>query len=363
MRLYKMELYKICHKRIFIVGAVCVAVIMLLFLWPDERSTVDGITYTGYKAIQKDREITEKYKGVLTDEKAAQILEEYGFPSKVEPGWGFFRDANFLNAFIFDYLSDGYINDWNDYKTASRIYPIANTELGKARTACGREIELAYCKGWGVFLETMSVGMVLGCILVLFGISTIFAGEGQVKMLSLLFTASEGKEKDVRAKIAAAFTVAFFIWAGIYLLDLLVCGAVYGWDGLGCYSGIVLANGLYVPEMWLPIWYYVLTAAALSFFGILTLCAVTICISAYFKSSFHAVVTAAVCYGAPVLLAMFIENSSTAQFLSIAPVFMASYNYIEDIYDIWLIPVGIAAVAAIYCVCTAYRKYRGQQVL
>lgn len=363
MRLYKMELYKICHKKIFIVGVVCIVVIMLLFLWPDERTTVDGVTYTGYAAVQKDREIAEKYKGILTDEKAAQIVAEYGFPHKVEPRWGYFRDANFLNQFVTDYLSDGYIYDWNDYRIASCIYPIAVTELGEAKELSRREIELAYYKGWRVFWETLPVGMILGSILILFSISTIFAGEGQVKMLSLLFTAIEGKNKDIHAKIAAAFTVAAAIWAGVFLLILFVCGAIYGLDGLTCYSGIVLGYGILVPEMWLPAQYFIILAIVLSFLGTLTLCAVTICISACFKSSFHAVVTAAICYGAPVLLAMFIENSYTARFLSIAPVFMATYEFMFDIYDIWLMPVGIAAAASVYCIFAAYRKYRRQQVI
>ena len=109
--------------------------------------------------------------------------------------------------------------------------------------------------------------------------------------------------------------------------------------------------------MMLPLRHYITLIVGLSFCGMMTLCAVTICVSAYFKSSFHAVVTAAVCYGVPVLVAMFIENSYTARYLSIAPVFMAPYQFIFDIYDIWLLPVGAAAVIAVYCVIKAYFRY------
>lgn len=31
MRLYKMELYKIYHKKVFSIGAVCIFMIMMLF--------------------------------------------------------------------------------------------------------------------------------------------------------------------------------------------------------------------------------------------------------------------------------------------------------------------------------------------
>ena len=357
MRLYKMELYKIYHKKVFSIGAVCIFMIMMLFLAvevADERSTVDGITYEGYAAVQKDREITDDYKGVLTDEKVEQIVSEYGLPHKVEEGWGYFRDRNFLNQFVMNYLSDGYIYDWNDYKIPEYVYPIAYSELGEAKAVCGRETELKYYRGWSVFWEILAIGMVLGSILVIFSISTVFAGEGQVNMLPLLFTAYEGRTKDTAAKIAAAFTIAAAVWAGILLSVLAGCGMIYGLDGLMCYSGIVLDYGLLTPEMMLPLRHYITLIVGLSFCGMMTLCAVTICVSAYFKSSFHAVVTAAVCYGVPVLVAMFIENSYTARYLSIAPVFMAPYQFIFDIYDIWLLPVGAAAVIAVYCVIKAY---------
>ena len=61
--------------------------------------------YEGYQAVQVNRQITEEFKGILTDEKAAQIIEKYGFPEKVEKGWYYFRDTNFLNNFVTTYLT------------------------------------------------------------------------------------------------------------------------------------------------------------------------------------------------------------------------------------------------------------------
>ena len=67
MRLYRVELYKLTSRKIFIVGAICVITIMLFFFAADvaeERSYVDGITYTGYRAVQVNRQITEEFNGI-----------------------------------------------------------------------------------------------------------------------------------------------------------------------------------------------------------------------------------------------------------------------------------------------------------
>ncbi len=73
MSLYKMELYKICHRKIFIIGSISVVLLLILYFWfvgvGDEIATVEGVRYKGYEAVQMDREVTEKYSGVLTDDK------------------------------------------------------------------------------------------------------------------------------------------------------------------------------------------------------------------------------------------------------------------------------------------------------
>ncbi|MDE5934026.1 MAG: ABC transporter permease [Lachnospiraceae bacterium] len=367
MKLYKMELYKLCCRKLFIVGTAAVTAIVLLTFWiqvTDERATIDGVTYTGYPAVQVNRQITEEFKGVLTDEKAAQIIEKYGFPEKVEEGWYYFRDANFLNDFVMTYLTDAYINDMNDYRVASFLYPIAESDLGMVMEVTGKEIILEYYKGWTSFNIVLYVGMLLGSILVIFTVSPLFASESQSKMLPLLFTTKEGKEKNITTKTGAAFTVSLIIWFGIFLIDLLLCGIVYGLDGLDCYNGMVTFGYLSPwPKNMIPMPAYLFMVLILSFFGILSLCAITMCISALCKSSFHAVTMTAVCWGAPVLIAMFTNGfRGIGILLTAAPVFMVIGETIDFIYDIWLMPIGIAAFVSVFCVFRAYRKYRGQQV-
>ena len=368
MRLYKMELYKICHKKIFIIGAACVIAIVLLAFTiqvMDEEATIgDGVMHTGYRAVQINREITKEFKGAITDEKVERIVEKYGFPSKVEPGWNHFRDENFLTRFVQNYFSNGYMNTWNDYRVATEVYLVADTDIGGVMEYTGKEVILEYYHGWRAFLEVLSYGMVSGSIFILCTLSGVFANEGQTKMLPLLFTTKEGRENDIHAKVLAAITAVVGVWSAIFFLDLLLCGIVYGLDGLHCYNGMVNLYLFPVPDRLIPMRYYILLAAAFSFFGMISLCFITICVSAYQKSVFHAVVLSAVCYSAPVLAALFMDGfHGITRFLYAAPVFMALHLIIEDIYNIWMMLVTISIAVSLLCVVTAYRKYKGQQVV
>lgn len=372
MRLYKMELYKLCHRKLFMIGAGCTAGILVLFFLlkvSGEETYVNGITYRGYQAVQVDRKITEEFKGALTDEKVEKIIEIYGFPQKVEEYSWYYQDANFLNGWVEKYLSDGYYNSWNDYKTASIAYPIADTEIGKA--SVGKEIVLEYSNGWIIFCEVSQIGFIIGSILILFGVSIVFANEGQTKMLPLLFTTKEGKAKDIYAKVAAAYTVAVCVWLGIVVLDFLLYGMVYGFDGLKCIAGtagLTFNVSTYRPVTMLSVGSYMGITLLRSLLGILLLCSVTIYLSARFHSCFHAVVSAALIWMAPILIFMFMRDiggvivriirSIIVYLIYASPVYLIMYNALWDCYRIWKFLAGVSAAGIIFCTIKAYRKYK-----
>ena len=128
MRLYKMELYKLLYRKIFRISMPAVLGILfayfLLICVGEERSTINGSLYTGFEAIRRDREITEEFRGILTDEKAGRIIEEYGFPSQVIENYGGFRDENYLNGFVTEYLGNGYLKSWDDYRISTGLRPL-----------------------------------------------------------------------------------------------------------------------------------------------------------------------------------------------------------------------------------------------
>lgn len=348
MRLYKTELYKICHRRFFATGIVCIIVILCAYFYMQvqaEKTFVDGISYTGYQAIQMDREITEEFKGTITEEKAKQMAEKYGVPYETD-GNGVLMNANFISMFVEEYLGENYDNS-----------------LEKVTEVTGKKIHLEYYRGWRIFLYVLQVGMVLGSILVLCSVAVTFSGEEQTGMLSLLLTAKEGKRKDIYAKFAAAFTTAGAVWLIIVILDLVLCGVVYGLDGLTCFNGMVMSYMFPWPEKMIPMHEFIAIALLFSFLGFCSLCSITLCLSARCRSNFHAVAAAAVCYGAPVLAVGLLAGGFNGifKYMAAAPVFMVIYLTIEKIYDIWQAIAGIAIVVSVCCMISACRKYGRQK--
>lgn len=380
MRLYKMELYKLCHRKLFIIGAVCVIGILMLFFCikvSDESAYVDGIAYRGYQAVQVNRRITEAFKGVLTDEKVEKIVEKYGFPQIVEERYYGFSDTNFLNYFVMEYFSDGYFYGWDDYKVASCVYPIEDTELGAVKKLTGRELILEYNNGWFVFLDVLVMGLMLGSVLVLFSVSITFSGESRSKMLQLLFTTKEGRKNDIYIKIAAAFTVTGIIWAVVVILDLLLCGAVFGFDGLECFVGATKIMFLWArtgaPSV-ISVGHFTMISLMRGFVGMMLLCAVVLYISASFKSSFYVITVSSVYFAAPFLIMALAVSTGAGSFFMrvllsitrilqyISPLIMIMPNSVIDVYRIWQALCGIAVVACVLCVISAYRRYRRRQV-
>lgn len=326
-RLYRMELYKLWHQKVFVICAVCTVLITVFYFWASEMgmeiATVDGQRYYGYEAVKVNRQITEKYRGELTDEKVAEMIEEYGFPSEVVydyPGW---RDANYLNGFVTDYLSDGYMRDWNNYKIPTIVYDIADTQLGEIEHAIGRKIAFAYTNGWKAFLDTLQIGMAMVSILVLLAVSTVFAQEEQTKMLPLLFTTQEGKRKDTYAKMAAAFTLTIVVYTAMVLLCLFMSACVFGLDGADCPLGMALSKELLVrfSVSYMPIASFARMILGMDLLAMLLLCAMTMCVSAHCTSSFGAVAMAAILWGAPLLVRM-LSGGLGYFFTSCMPLFL-----------------------------------------
>ena len=312
MRLYKIELYKICSKKMFIYSALASLAILLLYFWSyviSTESTINGVKYTGYQAVRMDRGITEEFKGALTDQKVAQIIEKYGFPSGVEEFSNVFTDRNYLNDFIMNGFSDGYFHDFEDYRVGTCTYPIAETELGKASAMTGKALLLEYSYGWKAFTEVLQTGCILGIALTLIALSPVFSGENSVNTRQILFTTKEGPAKDILVKIAAGITVAAGIYAVILLLVLVLSWSVFGLDGLNCFYGQVMQGEPYISDwneyhnattdyMREFLCYYVLSC----FLAMAETGAVSLYFSAHCKSSLQSVVAVIISILLPLLL-------------------------------------------------------------
>ena len=358
MRLYKMELFKLFQNKIFKIGMLAATGLLFLYFWfaevGGEIATVDGKLYSGYEAVQMNRKITEEFEGDLTDEKVNQIIEKYGLPTKLEenmPGW---RDGNFLNDFVTRYFTNG---AWENGVLPTERYSLGETELGKAYAEIGETPYLAYTTGWKVFVEMLQFGLILGSILIICVVSTIFAEESQTKMLPLIFSTEEGRRKDVPAKILASFTFTIFIFMWFVVVNLVLCWMIYGLKGFENISWMVLSQYMLQPVLFSK---YLGILLGLAFQALLSLCAITLCVSAYQNSSFGAVIIAAVCWGLPVLIRMFFGGIIWL-IVDSMPIFLAMTGIVNDIYEIWYIVLGINVCFDIGCLVKGMLCYKTKQ--
>lgn len=312
MRLYKMELYKICSRKLFLFSATAVFIILLLFMYTlaiDNYATVNGVEYKGLQAVRINRQITEEFKGVLTDEKVTAIAEKYGFPNGVKEDYGRFLNRNYLNQFIMEGFSDGYFHAYNDYKVATHTTPIAETDFGKASVATEKPLLLEYTYGWEVFESVLGIGCVLGMVLILLTLSPIYSEENYNNTQQILFSTKEGQQKDITAKIAVGMTIAVSVFVVVVLLDFLFVWGVFGLDGLDCFSGQVMGdtvwkwNDYHNVSTW-SVQKYLLFYLLQSLFGIMEAAALSLYFSAHCSNPFQSIVLSVIGLVLPVFLNM-----------------------------------------------------------
>lgn len=373
MQLYKMELYKIFHRKIFWIGILAILGLMFVYFWfaevGDERCVIDGRSYSGYEAVQMNKKITEEYAGTVTDEKINQIVDKYGLPSELNenmPGW---KNDNYLNDFVTRFFTNG---SWENGVKPTERYRLKDTDLWKAYKEYNENIDsksekndkkqmkneilsmwklkptLEYTIGWKVFGELLQFGLILGSIMILCVISGIFAEESQTKMLPLIFTTVEGKRKDTSAKVLASFTITVLLYAGITGSAWGLCKIVYDLKGGYNLTGVVISGSMWKTVDKVPFFSYLSVLLILGMLAFLSLNAITLCISAYQDSMFGAVVVTAICWAIPLLVRIFFGGFVWILVDSM-PMFLIMQVNLNDIYSIWYVvavmAVGVLAVS------------------
>lgn len=373
MQLYKMELYKIFHRKIFWIGILAILGLMFVYFWfaevGDERCVIDGRSHSGYEAVQMNKKITEEYAGTVTDEKINQIVDKYGLPSELNesmPGW---KDGNYLNDFVTRFFTNG---SWENGVKPTVRYRLKDTGLWKAYKEYNENIDsksekndkkqmkteilsmwkfkptLEYTTGWKVFGELLQFGLILGSIMIICVISGIFAEESQTKMLPLIFTTVEGKRKDTSAKVLASFTITVLLYAGITGSAWGLCKIVYDLKGGYNLTGVVISGSMWKTVDKVPFFSYLSVLLILGTLAFLSLNAITLCISAYQDSMFGAVVVTAICWAIPLLVRIFFGGFVWILVDSM-PMFLIMQVNLNDIYSIWYVvavmAVGVLAVS------------------
>ena len=148
MRLFRMEIYKLYHEKVFLWGVLSVIGLMMIFFWfaevGNELAVIGEESYFGYEAVQVNRNITEEFEGIITDEKIDQIIKKYGIPSKLGENMPNWRDGNYLNDFVVLYFTNG---SWQAQILPTQTYALEESELGKVCENRGIAPTLEYVKG------------------------------------------------------------------------------------------------------------------------------------------------------------------------------------------------------------------------
>lgn len=373
IQLYKMELYKIFHRKIFWIGILAILGLMFVYFWfaevGDERCVIDGRSYSGYEAVQMNKKITEEYAGTVTDEKINQIVDKYGLPSELNENMSGWKNGNYLNDFVTRFFTNG---SWENGVKPTERYRLKDTDLWKAYKEYNENIDsksekndkkqmkneilsmwklkptLENTTGWKVFGELLQFGLILGSIMILCVISGIFAEESQTKMLPVIFTTVEGKRKDTSAKVLASFTITVLLYAGITGSAWGLCKIVYDLKGGYNLTGVVISGSMWKTVDKVPFFSYLSVLLILGMLAFLSLNAITLCISAYQDSMFGAVVVTAICWAIPLLVRIFFGGFVWILVDSM-PMFLIMQVNLNDIYSIWyvvaVIAVGVLAVS------------------
>lgn len=367
MTLYKMELYKTLHRPIVLITGGIMAALFLLYyigLLGEERSLVDGETQFGYAAVQYDRAITKEFEGILTDEKLQQIVDKYGFPSKVVENYGGWYDKNYLTDFVTEYFSDGYMKGWNEgeYKVAKNLIPIAESELNEMME--GREIYFGYANGWLKYVDFMQFAGWILMVWLVITLSPLFVQEQDTRMYPLLFSAEYGKSKDVRVKLLVAFSVTLVSFLIVSICAFCACKIIYGLDGaqmmwgLGSFHFWKYCRFSSVQYAALYTAYYVL--------ALLVTCSFCIYASATASSKFGTLLIAGGLLITPFIISIFNLGGIIGMLLyylcATQPIFLIWSMSVEEMLVYTNTPVALSVYISLFfiIVCTAagYMRWR-----
>lgn len=231
-KLWKEELYKIASRKILWAGML----LLLLFTgWrlkseTDNYSvTIDGQVYRGQEAIEKDRELTAAYAGILTEDKVQKIYHDFGFFHYDETSGT--NAGNFCSRFVTEKMTN-YKTDAADSPENIAFYEDDDWERNVAPLLNGT-VRFDYTYGWNDFRECFSfLTIIVLFILLITALSPSFSEEYSLKTTGMLLTTRRGKQSGIWMKMAAAFSLASVIYCLFTGFLFLLYLNVFGTQGL-----------------------------------------------------------------------------------------------------------------------------------
>lgn len=313
----------------------------------------DGSKIHGIRAAVKMQDAKEPWKGVVTEEVIAQVIEEnnkvWANPSYMgENGWlsdeGYSRLQGFYD--LRDLINTTYRESFTsyDYYTINRLNPDAAADFYEKREAVfdewlGREeVEQSfsaekrayirehalnvetpyyyeYFDGW-IKVKEMNLSLIFGTVIVIcIVLAGNFSAECQTKADAIYFSTRLGKKTGNKMKIAAGFILATVIYWGMMLAASAILLLAYGTSGGKVALQLEFWKGLY-PLTQVQAWLLVLV---LGYIGCMSMGGITMLMSSRFKSSFVAIILAFLIIMVPAMASQSVDSYFWRDVLSLFP--------------------------------------------
>lgn len=357
MTILKFEIMKMLRSKtsiaaigflIFLAVGLCIG-----YIYGGEYVLEDGSEIHGIKAAVKMQEAKEPWKGVVTEEVIARVIEEnnkvFANPSYMgENGWLSDEGFSGLQGFydLRDLVNATYRESFTsyDYYTINRLKPddaagfygkreaIFDEWLGRdeveqsfsdEKRAYIREHALnietpyyyEYFDGW-VKVKEMNLTLIFGTVIVIcIVLAGNFSAECQTKADAIYFSTRLGKKTGNKMKITAGFILATVIYWGTMLAASAVLLLAYGTSGGNVSIRLEFWKSLYSLTQ-TQAWILILT---LGYIGCMSMGGITMLMSSRFKSSFVAIILAFLIIMVPAVASQSIYNYFWQDVLSLFP--------------------------------------------
>lgn len=296
MKLFFMEVRKLCGKKIMWIGMIAMMAFFIFYFWgtaiEEVRIYEHGEWVEGIEAIKRNKEIARNYEGILTLEKAYDIIEKYGFSYyDMETYWETGNDSSRFITHIMTELRQTEEQPEEFVKNSDGSYLGTDYLEG--------DVTFGYTEGWENLRESMMIYIGTLSILLIIIVSPVFTEEYTLRTAEVALTTKHGRQRDIWMKIGAALFVSALLYivavGGMYAAFLYT----YGADGLNAsaYMLVRLSNLKSVA-----IWQFFLVYFLLGIAAVLLNTCITLAISATFRQGMITVITSLSVYLLPFVM-------------------------------------------------------------
>lgn len=341
-RLILFELRKIWNKKLSVISVTAVLFLSALLTFSTYQNMYAfdgrGNEGSGGEAVQIDRSIADKYRGVLTDDKVMQMMADFKITADLHGMNAKYLYHNAMQSAVFARFSDMEGN-WN----GSSVSDIFGEE----------EIRVGYINGWLHTSRNFAKIILVLSLVIISMIAPVFSGEyGGVDQIIL--TSRYGRTKCCAAKVAAGFISSLALTVFVTVFQLSFAVFLYGTEGLDC---SILFAPLTFTEGFVP--FNIICGTLLAYQTLLALTSavsvtgVTLLLSALCRNQMISLISSAALQFLPLLLPVS-ETSALFRLFVLAPIYQSQCFSILSVqqisgnilYAVWAVPVAVALMVS-----------------